>query len=157
MNSDRQHILDALQEHVRILSKRLRDELSVSSLFKVWNVQYARGEMGSGKIAGEDGIPAEWHKAIGARVTTTVHEEERDRDSTPMEVLYPSALAHLISDTYTQIHKDGVAPTGMRTSIISFLYKEKGGRSNLWNYRPIAVGNTVAKILEKCMEIRIRP
>ena len=74
-----------------------------------------------------------------------------------MEDLYPSALAHLIRESYTQIHRDGVAPTGMRTAIISLLYKEKGERFNLQNYRSIAVDNAVEKILEKCMEICIRP
>ena len=113
--------------------------------------------MGSGKMAGEDGIPAEWYKTMGARVTKSVYKDEIDRDATPIDGQYPSALAHLMSDAYTQVHKDGEAPTGMRTAIISLLYKEKGERFNLQNYRPIAVGNAVGKILEKCMEIRIRP
>ena len=45
----------------------------------------------------------------------------------------------------------------MRTVIIYLLYKEKGERFNLQHYLPIAVGYAVGKILEKCMEIRIRP
>jgi hypothetical protein len=49
------------------------------------------------------------------------------------------------------------APTGIRTAIISLLYKEKGERFNLQNYRRIAVDNAVGKILRKSMEIRIRP
>jgi hypothetical protein len=39
----------------------------------------------------------------------------------------------------------------------SLLYKEKGERFNLRNYRHIAVGITVGKTLEKCMEIIIHP
>ena len=59
VNSDQQRLLDALQEDGRILPKRRRDELSVSSLFEVWNVQYAIEEM-----VGEDGIPAEWYRTM---------------------------------------------------------------------------------------------
>ena len=57
--------------------------------------------MGSGKMAGEDGIPAEWYKTMGARVTKSVYKDEIDRDATPIEGQYPSALAHLMSDAYT--------------------------------------------------------
>ena len=76
-------------------------------------------------MAGEDGIPAEWYTTMGARVTEIVYEDEIDRDATPMECLYPSALAHPISDTYTQIHRDGVAPMGMRTAIISLIQRKR--------------------------------
>ena len=102
VNSDRQRQLDALQEDGRILPERRRDELSVSSPFEVWNVQYAIEEIRSGKMVGEDGIPAEWYKTMGARVTKSVYEDEIDMDATPMEGLYPSALAHLISNAYTE-------------------------------------------------------
>ena len=99
--------------------------------------------MGSGKTAGEDDIPAEWYKTTGKRVTKTVYEDEIGRDATPIEGLYQSALAHLISDAYTQIHKDGVAPMGMRTASISLLYKDKVSKANDStskgkHYRPIA-------------------
>ena len=86
-----------------------------------------------------------------ARVAKTVYTDGIDRNSTPMEGLYPSALAHFISDAYTQIHRDGVATMEMRTAIISLLYKEKGERFNLQNNRPLAVGNAVGNILEKCI------
>ena len=105
--------------------------------------------MESGKMAGEDGIPAEWFKTMEARVTKTIYEDEIDKYATPIEGRYPSALAHLMSEAFTQIHKDGVAPTGMCTAIIYLLYKEKGKRFNLQHYRPIAVGSAVRKILER--------
>ena len=76
-------------------------------------------------MAGEDGIPAEWYKTMGARVTKSVYKDEIDRDATPIEGQYPSALAHLMSDAYTQVHKDGEAPMGMRTAIISSYTKKK--------------------------------
>jgi hypothetical protein len=37
--------------------------------------------MGSGKMAGEDGITAEWFKTMGARVTKTLYEDEIDKDA----------------------------------------------------------------------------
>ena len=91
----------------------------------MWNIQYKIEEIGSRKTAGEDGILAKWYKTMGARVTKTVYEDEIDRDATPIEGLYPSALAHLISDAYTQIHIDEAALIGMRTAIVSLLYKRR--------------------------------
>ncbi len=60
-----------------------------------------------------------------ARVTKTVYEYKIDMDATPMEGLYQNALAHLISDAYTQIHRDEAALMGMRTAIVSLLYKRR--------------------------------
>ena len=62
---------------------------------------------------------------MGARVTKAVYEDEIDRDATPIEGLYPSALAHLVSDAYTQIYRDGVAPMEMRTAIISLIQRKR--------------------------------
>ena len=59
----------------------------------------------------------------GACVKKSVYDDEIDRDATQKkQILYPSALAHLISYTYIKIHR--VAPVGMRIAIVSLLYKE---------------------------------
>ncbi len=57
---------------------------------------------------------------MGASITKTVIENDIEL----IEGQYPSSLANLMSDAYTQIHKDGVAPMGMRTAIISLLYMQ---------------------------------
>ena len=85
----------------------------------MYSMQKKKWEAGRWQEKTEDGIPAEWYKTMGARVTKPVYKDEIDRDASPIEGQYPSALAHLMSDAYTQVHKDGEAPMGMRTAIIS--------------------------------------
>ena len=60
-------LLRALRQDKRVIPERLRAQLSVAHLFEVWNVQYAIEEMASHKAAGDDGIPADWYKVVGAR------------------------------------------------------------------------------------------
>ena len=125
--------------------------------------------MASHKMAGEDGIPADWFKIIGARVRAPPRQKgTKDQETDPTawesqpqapaeEGDSTSSLAKLLSAAFIQIYRDGVAPTGMRNAIVSLLYKEKGIRSDLKHYRPIAVANAVTKILEKAMVLSIRP
>ena len=128
----------------------MRNELSMERLFDEWNVQYAIEEMASGKTPGEDGIPSDFYKVIGVRT--------RERDPATGETVEKvSPLAKLMREAFTQIHASGIAPEGMRATIISLLYKEKGSRYNLKYYRPIGVANAVARIMEKVMVIGIRP
>ena len=42
-------------------------------------------------------------------------------------------------------------PTEMSTVVISLIYKDKGSRDSLQNYRPIAVMSVLYKILTRCM------
>ena len=162
-------LLTALEEDGKTLPARIRDHLKLDKIVDVWNVQYAIGEMASHKMAGEDGIPADWFKIIGARVRAPPRQKgTKDQETDPTawesqpqapaeEGDSPSALAKLLSAAFIQIYSDGVAPTGMRNAIVSLLYKEKGIRSDLKHYRPIAVANAVTKILEKAMVLSIRP
>ena len=86
--------------------------------------------MASGKTPGEDGIPSDFYKVIGVRT--------RERDPATGETVEKvSPLAKLMREAFTQIHASGIAPEGMRATIISLLYKEKGLRCNLKYYRPI--------------------
>ena len=146
-------LLGALREDGRVIPEHLCSMLDVYSLFEVWNVQYAIEEMASGKTAGDDGIPADWYKVVGKRVKkegSGGSEGEAAEDE-------PSPLAFLMSQAFREIHASGKAPANMRYAVVSLLYKDKGFRYDLKNYRPIAVANAVGKILEKAMVLRMRP
>ena len=58
---------------------------------------------------------------------------------------------------YTEILSKGEMTTEMRTSVLSLIYKEKGYRYHLKNYRPIACSNLTFRILGKAMVIAMRP
>ena len=143
-------LFDALRADNRVIPEHLRDKLRVEALFDVWNVQYAIEEMASSKTAGDDGIPADWFKVVGKRVKSPAEEEGEMQDE-------PSPLADLMSRAFKQIHADAKAPACMRNAVVSLLYKDKGYRYDLKNYRPIAVANAIGKILEKAMVISMRP
>ena len=116
--------------------------------------QYAIEEMASGKTAGDDGIPADWFKVVGKRIKVKGGGGDEGEEGMKEE---PSPLASLMACAFTQIHADGKAPSCMRNAVVSLLYKDKGYRYDLKNYRPIAVANAVGKILEKAMVLRMRP
>ena len=91
---------------------------------------------------------SDFYKVIGVRI--------RERDPATGETVEKvSPLANLMREA--QIHASGITPEGMRATIISLLYKEKGSRCNLKYYRPIGVANAEARIMEKVMVIGIRP
>ena len=149
-DTSREVLMDALRADGRCVPAHLRDCLSVDALFDDWNVQYAIEEMATGKAAGDDGVPADWYRVVGARVKVKDVESGEFRDE-------PSDLTKLMAAAFRKIHADRVAPAMMRNAVVSLLYKEKGERFNLKYYRPIAVANAVGKILEKAMVLRMRP
>ena len=89
--------------------------------------------MASHKMAGEDEIPADWFKIIGARVRAPPRQKgTKDKETDPTawesqpqtpaeEGDSPSALPKLLSAAFVQIYRDGIAPTGMRNAIVSLL------------------------------------
>ena len=145
----RQILMDALRADNRIIPATLKESLSVDAMFTQWNVQYAIEEMASGKATGDDGMPADWFKVVGARVKEKGENGELE-DA-------PSPLAKLMAAAFKQVHKERRAPEAMRNAIVSLIYKQKGHRFNLKYYRPIAVANSVGKILEKTMALSLRP
>lgn len=51
--------------------------------------------------------------------------------------------------------REGIFPKNFKISTISPIYKNKGSRMDLQNYRPIAVLSNVGKILEKLIHNRL--
>ena len=65
------------------------------------------------------------------------------------------ALSGPISKLVNKCFQDGVFPDCLKTSIVVPLFK-KGDPSVYSNYMPIALLPQVSKVVEKCMEIRLR-
>ena len=50
----------------------------------------------------------------------------------------------------------GIFPNELKSAKITPLYKGKGKKDSIQNYRPISVVNTISKVLETCIEKQIR-
>ena len=66
-----------------------------------------------------------------------------------------NVLAGPIVSLINKCFKDGIFPDCLKTSIVVPLFK-KGDPAVYSNYRPIALLPQVSKVIEKCMEIRLR-
>jgi len=53
------------------------------------------------------------------------------------------------------IFQQGIYPDALKTALITPLYKQKGERTNVRNYRPISILSTSTKIIEKLMADKI--
>lgn len=78
-------------------------------------------------------------------------------DEIPTKVL--KAVAASISEPLTYItnlaFKTGVFPSALKCSIVRPLYKNKGEKNELKNYRPISLLNNMSKIFEKAIHIQV--
>ena len=97
-------------------------------------------------MPGMDGFPSEYFKLFSGRTAKaagTVTEDGSEEEN-PFLVLLTEALVEAV------IHPEGM-PHQMRDVVISLIYKEKGDRALLKNYRPIAVMPALYKILTRTM------
>ena len=101
--------------------------------------------MTNGSAPGWDGLPNEFFKILAGR-------NEKDEAAPTSR---PSRLAHLLAATYREMLEQGVMSQDMRTGVISLLFKDKGRRDNIDNYRPITVLTTLYKILSRAMALRL--
>ena len=53
--------------------------------------------------------------------------------------------------------RPGGMSSGMKESVVSLIYKEKGFRHDLKFYRPIAVSSILYRVLAKTLVIALRP
>jgi len=67
----------------------------------------------------------------------------------------PSRLTYLLAATYREMLGQGVMSQDMRTGVISLLFKDKGLRDNIDNYRPITVLTTLYKIISRAMALQL--
>ncbi|KAI0714819.1 Endonuclease/exonuclease/phosphatase [Earliella scabrosa] len=96
----------------------------------------------SGSAPGMDGIPFEVWKTLHARY----EEDSRFPDRQCFDVL------RLLKAAFEDIHVHGVAATtSFAEGWMAPIYKEKGERTRIANYRPITLLNTDYKLLSKML------
>ncbi len=100
----------------------------------------------SGAAPGLDGTPFELWKTLHARFI----EDKRFPDRTSFDVV------RLLKEAFEDIRTFGVCSrTGFAHGWIAPIYKEKGERTRVVNYRPITILNTDYKLLSKALAIRL--
>jgi len=99
----------------------------------------------NGAAPGWDGLPNDFFKILAGC-------DKKDEDSSETKL---SKLAHLLSASYREMLAQGIMSIDMRTGIISLLYKDKGRRDDIDNYRPITVLTTLYNILSRAMALRL--
>ncbi len=100
----------------------------------------------SGTSPGLDGVPFELWKALHARHI----EDSRFPDRADFDII------RLLTAAFEDIRIFGVDPwTSFAHGWIAPIYKEKGERTRVVNYRPITLLNTDYKILSKVLAIRL--
>ncbi|KAK6167008.1 hypothetical protein SNE40_021121 [Patella caerulea] len=79
-------------------------------------------------------------------------------DSLPPELYlkFWDTLGPLYQHVINYIYANGIMSRSMRKGMLTLIFKEKGDRRNLKNYRPISLLNTDYKILSKCLSTRLR-
>ena len=69
---------------------------------------------------------------------------------------FSEQMAPLLLDLYQAIQDNKQTPQSLSKGIITLIYKNKGDRNNISNYRPISLLNTDYKILTKTLANRLK-
>ena len=96
------------------------------------DIENAVSEMKSNKSPGCDGLTSDFYKS------------------------FIVVLAPILLDLFRAMEKEQKVPESMTMGIITLVYKQKGSRDDLGNYRPISLLNTDYKILMKVFANRAK-
>ncbi len=100
----------------------------------------------NGTAPGLDGIPFEFWKTLNARYVEDSRFHERDKFD----------VIKLLTAAFEDARVHGVdASTSLAHGWIAPIYKEKGERTRVVNYRPITLLNTYYKLLSKTLAVRL--
>ncbi len=133
--------LDSLETKVNeAQSEELGKEISYEEC--VLSLRFAK----NGTSPGLDGVPFEFWKSLHARYI----EDSRFTNREHFDVMY------LLRAAFEDIRLYGVDPkTRFASGWIAPIYKEKGERTRVVNYRPITLLNTDYKLLSKTLAVRL--
>lgn len=105
----------------------------MANFISVAEVRKAIMDSNKSKTPGPDGIPIEFYQTFIDEVT------------------------HHLAEVYNNIFLRGEAHKDFNNSITTLIYKEKGERCDIKNWRPVSLLNTDYKILTKILANRITP
>lgn len=66
-----------------------------------------------------------------------------------------NSIASPLSHIFNLSFEKGIFPNIFKTAVITPIYKNKGKKTDLLNYRPIAVLSNISKVLEKLVQTRL--
>uniref|UniRef100_A0A3Q1FHB9 Reverse transcriptase domain-containing protein n=1 Tax=Acanthochromis polyacanthus TaxID=80966 RepID=A0A3Q1FHB9_9TELE len=95
-------------------------------------VEAAIGGLGRNKSPGSDGITADFY------------------------ISFRDLLAPVLLSLYQSMEEQRLTPGTLMLGLVSLVYKQRGDRSCLKNYRPISLLNTDYKILAKILANRLK-
>ena len=136
-------LLRALEVDGRCVPGHLQASLTLPQIPTTEKVKVALKAMSNYTMPGLDGFTTEYFKLFAGRSARAAGVEP-DGDGT--EPVNP--FLQLLTDALIEsVQRPDGLPHEMREVVISLIYKEKGERDLLKNYRPIAVMPTLYKIL----------
>lgn len=107
--------------------------------------------------AGPDGGGRFTASELATALSTTANNKRPGPDGLPYEfykVFWDDVVAHLLA-VCAEAFSQGALPESMTTGVVALLYKDKGSRADLNNYRPITLLNTDYKLIAKAFANRI--
>lgn len=95
-------------------------------------IETAIDQLRNGKSPGIDGLPNEFYK------------------------VFKNILCPILHEIYINVLKKGELTQSMKKGVVKIIYKKKGDKGDLKNYRPLSMLNTDYKILTKVLANRLK-
>jgi len=124
---DEEFLLNQIETKVNEDDKKMCDEEIEKE-----EIDKAIDQLCNGKSPGLDGLPSEFYK------------------------VFKNVLTPILHDLFIDIYKQKKLSESMKKGIIKIIYKNKGEREELKNYRPLSMLNTDYKILAKILANRLK-
>ncbi|MGL6064844.1 MAG: RNA-directed DNA polymerase, partial [Fusobacteriaceae bacterium] len=125
--TEKYFLIGKIRKKLDLEDKKLSDEE-----IKKEEIECAIMQLNNGKSPGRDGIPNEFYK----------HFKE--------------VLAPILKEVYDEVFKREETSNFMGIGVIKLIYKKRGDKNDLKNYRPITMLNTDFKMLSKILANRLK-
>ena len=123
----RETLEEADMDHYCDVNIEPRDIDPVKTFLTVADIQNSIKESNNNKSPGPDGLTYEFYKHFSKLVTP------------------------ILERVYLMVYTQGKMPISMCNSHVRLIYKNKGERADLKNWRPISLSNTDYKIMTRCL------